>query len=45
MWLTSSRELEDVNGRFFMDRRELPCELRNAAVEERLWAECERLVA
>jgi NAD(P)-dependent dehydrogenase (short-subunit alcohol dehydrogenase family) len=45
VWLASSRELEGVNGRFFMDRREVPCELRNAAVEERLWAECEHLVA
>ncbi len=45
VWLASSPALDGVNGRFFMDRRELPCEFRSEAVEERLWAECERLVA
>jgi hypothetical protein len=44
VWLPSSPALDGVNGRFFMDRRELHCEFRGEAVEERLWAECERLV-
>lgn len=44
VWLASSTEVDGVNGRFFMDRTELPCEFRDEAVEERLWAICERLV-
>ena len=43
VWLASSAAVEGVNGRFFMDRRELPCDLRNERTEEVLWAECERL--
>jgi hypothetical protein len=34
-----------VGGKFFMDHRELPCEFRSQAVEERLWSACKRLVA
>ena len=45
VWLASASELEGVSGKFFMDRRELPCALRDASVEERLWAECERMSA
>jgi NAD(P)-dependent dehydrogenase (short-subunit alcohol dehydrogenase family) len=45
VWLASDRALESVSGKFFMDRREIPCDLRDRAVEERLWAECERLSA
>jgi len=45
VWLASAPALERVSGKFFMDRRELACELRNAALEEHLWAECERLIA
>lgn len=37
VWLAASRGVEGVNGRFFFDRRERPCEFRNQAVEERLW--------
>jgi len=37
VWLAASRDIEGVNGRFFYDRRERPCELRNQAHEERLW--------
>jgi NAD(P)-dependent dehydrogenase (short-subunit alcohol dehydrogenase family) len=37
VWLAASRDVDGVNGRFFYDRRERPCELRNQAHEERLW--------
>jgi NAD(P)-dependent dehydrogenase (short-subunit alcohol dehydrogenase family) len=36
-WLASSRDLDGVTGRFFYDRGEWPCELRNQATEARLW--------
>ncbi|HVY64378.1 MAG TPA: SDR family oxidoreductase [Gammaproteobacteria bacterium] len=45
VWLASSAALEGVSGRFFMDRREVPCEFRDAALEEALWAACARYVA
>jgi NAD(P)-dependent dehydrogenase (short-subunit alcohol dehydrogenase family) len=37
VWLASSGDVAGVNGRFFYDRRERPCEFRNTALEERLW--------
>ena len=37
VWLATSPDVDGVNGRFFYDRRERPCELRNQATEERLW--------
>ena len=37
VWLAASRDVEGVSGRFFYDRRERPCELRNQTHEERLW--------
>jgi NAD(P)-dependent dehydrogenase (short-subunit alcohol dehydrogenase family) len=37
VWLAASRDIQGVSGRFFYDRRERPCELRNQAHEERLW--------
>lgn len=37
VWLASSSDVAGVNGRFFYDRRERPCEFRNTALEERLW--------
>ena len=37
VWLAGSPDVDGVNGRFFYDRRERPCELRNQATEERLW--------
>jgi len=36
-WLAASPDLAGTSGRFFYDRRERPCELRDPAVEERLW--------
>jgi NAD(P)-dependent dehydrogenase (short-subunit alcohol dehydrogenase family) len=38
VWLATSPDVAGVNGRFFYDRRERSCELRNHATEERLWA-------
>jgi NAD(P)-dependent dehydrogenase (short-subunit alcohol dehydrogenase family) len=38
VWLAVSRDVDGVSGRFFYDRRERPCELRNQAMEEQLWS-------
>jgi NAD(P)-dependent dehydrogenase (short-subunit alcohol dehydrogenase family) len=43
VWLATSVAVEGVSGKFFMDRRELPCELRDERTEEALWTECQRL--
>jgi NAD(P)-dependent dehydrogenase (short-subunit alcohol dehydrogenase family) len=43
VWLAASPNLAAVSGRFFMDRREIPCELRDEAREERLWGMCEEM--
>ena len=43
VWLASSAEVEGVNGRFFEQRREVPCEFRNVEAEEQLWSICEGL--
>jgi len=43
VWLASDPGLDGVNGRFFMDRREIPCDLRDEEREERLWKICEEL--
>jgi NAD(P)-dependent dehydrogenase (short-subunit alcohol dehydrogenase family) len=37
VWLAGSPDVAGMNGRFFYDRRERPCEFRNTALEERLW--------
>jgi NAD(P)-dependent dehydrogenase (short-subunit alcohol dehydrogenase family) len=42
VWLASSHEVDGLSGRFFELRKEVPCEFRNEADEERLWAACER---
>ena len=44
VWLASSPELEGVSGKFFEERKELPCEFRNTIAEEKLWRICEELV-
>jgi NAD(P)-dependent dehydrogenase (short-subunit alcohol dehydrogenase family) len=44
VWLAAHREVDGVTGRFFMDRRELPCEFRDEAREERLWESCAGLL-
>ncbi len=42
VWLASSDTVEGISGKFFMDRRPIPCELRDEATEEALWRECEQ---
>jgi NAD(P)-dependent dehydrogenase (short-subunit alcohol dehydrogenase family) len=37
VWLAASPDVDGVNGQFFYDRRERPCEFRNPATEEQLW--------
>ena len=43
VWMASSPDLDGVNGRFFMDRQEIPCELHHVMAEERLWQACAEL--
>jgi NAD(P)-dependent dehydrogenase (short-subunit alcohol dehydrogenase family) len=44
VWLASSPEVEGVSGKFFEERKELPCEFRNKKAEEELWGICEGLI-
>jgi NAD(P)-dependent dehydrogenase (short-subunit alcohol dehydrogenase family) len=44
VWLAASAHMAGVTARFYADRRELPCEFRNHATEERLWSICADLV-
>ena len=44
VWLAASAEVEGVSGRFFIDRREVPCRFRGAAGEEALWRLCEGMI-
>ena len=44
VWLASSDKMEGVTGKFFGDRKEIPCEFRSMESEEKLWSICERLV-
>jgi NAD(P)-dependent dehydrogenase (short-subunit alcohol dehydrogenase family) len=43
VWLAASAELTGVNGRFFEQGAEIPCQFRNEDAEERLWQACERM--
>jgi hypothetical protein len=43
VWLASSPEIEGVTGKFFENRKQIPCSFRNRDVEERLWGICESL--
>jgi hypothetical protein len=43
VWLASSPDAEGVSGKFFELRKEIPCQFRNAELEEQLWAACDRL--
>jgi NAD(P)-dependent dehydrogenase (short-subunit alcohol dehydrogenase family) len=43
VWLASSPDVEGVSGKLFELRKEIPCQFRNAELEERLWAACDRL--
>jgi NAD(P)-dependent dehydrogenase (short-subunit alcohol dehydrogenase family) len=44
VWLAASAQMAGVTARFYADRRELPCEFRNHANEERLWSICDDFV-
>jgi NAD(P)-dependent dehydrogenase (short-subunit alcohol dehydrogenase family) len=44
IWLASSSDVEVINGRFFDQRQEKPCEFRNEENEEKLWSICEGLI-
>jgi NAD(P)-dependent dehydrogenase (short-subunit alcohol dehydrogenase family) len=43
VWLASSPDMEGVTGKFFENRKEIPCSFRNDDTEERLWGICESL--
>ena len=45
VWLASDSKVEGVTDKFFEDRKELPCELRNERNEEKLWSICEGFVS
>jgi len=40
VWLAASPEVEGSSGRFWIDRRDVPCRFRDDAAEERLWELC-----
>lgn len=42
IYLASSPEVEGVTGKFYDDRKAVHCKFQNAAVEDQLWALCER---
>lgn len=44
-WLAASPEVDGVNGRFWIDRREVPCRFRDPRQEERLRALCDEMTA
>ena len=43
IWLASSPEVEGMSGKFFDQRKEVPCGFRNRDAEETLWRICEGL--
>lgn len=45
VWLASSPEVDGVTGKFFENRKEVPCSFRNTEGEERLWHICEELAS
>jgi NAD(P)-dependent dehydrogenase (short-subunit alcohol dehydrogenase family) len=45
IWLATSPEMAGVSGRFWVNRRETPCEFRGRDNEEALWALCDRMIA
>jgi NAD(P)-dependent dehydrogenase (short-subunit alcohol dehydrogenase family) len=40
VWLAASPEVQGTSGRFWIDRRDVPCRFRDDAAEERLWELC-----
>jgi NAD(P)-dependent dehydrogenase (short-subunit alcohol dehydrogenase family) len=45
VWLASSPDVEGASGRFYENRKEIPCAFKNRGDEERLWSICESLTA
>jgi NAD(P)-dependent dehydrogenase (short-subunit alcohol dehydrogenase family) len=45
IWAAASRELEGVTGKFFSDRKELPCEFGDPAAIPELEALCQRMTS
>jgi NAD(P)-dependent dehydrogenase (short-subunit alcohol dehydrogenase family) len=43
VWLASDPTLDEASGKFFENRKEIPCSFRSAEAEGRLWAICEGL--
>jgi NAD(P)-dependent dehydrogenase (short-subunit alcohol dehydrogenase family) len=43
VWLAAASEIGGVNGKFFEQRAEQPCQFRNVAAEEKLWALCQAI--
>lgn len=44
LWLAASPEAQELTGKFFEKRIELPCEFKNHDDEDKLWAACEEMV-
>jgi NAD(P)-dependent dehydrogenase (short-subunit alcohol dehydrogenase family) len=45
VWLAVSPEVAGTTGRFFADRRDVPCEFSDHDLEERLWGMCDDFVS
>jgi hypothetical protein len=45
IWLAASPEVEGVTGKFWKNRREVPCKYREPAAREQLWALVEQQAA
>jgi len=45
VWLAAAPEVAGTTARFYADRRDTPCELRDHDTEERLWRICEDLTS
>lgn len=45
IWLATSDEIAAINGRYWSDRTELPCEFEGDEDEEPLWELCERMTS
>jgi NAD(P)-dependent dehydrogenase (short-subunit alcohol dehydrogenase family) len=43
IWLASSTDVEGVTGKFYENRKEIPCSFRGREAEERMWSICEEL--
>jgi len=44
LWLSSSSDVEGLNGKLYERRKEVPCMFRNLEAEETLWRTCEGLM-